>query len=126
MPFYLQKSDPAKAMDFCILRLIRLLFETGMRTNALALAYVITPYRILCHDPYSPYAAFEHINLRVNTVFPRIVRARSINFTSQMLRGQFEGALYSRARFNPIFYLCLQIQMIVVAHRLKILERLKP
>ena len=60
------------------------------------------------------------------TVFPRIVHAGSINFTSQMLRGQFEGALYSRARFNPIFYLCLQIQMIVVAHRLKILERLKP
>ena len=37
----------------------------------------------------------------LHTVFPRIVRARSINFTSQMLRGQFEGALYSRARFNP-------------------------
>ena len=34
------------------------------------------------------------------TVFPRIVRARSINFTAVMLRGQFEGALYSRARFN--------------------------
>ena len=39
--------------------------------------------------------------ISISTVFPRIVRARSINFTSQMLRGQFEGALYSRARFNP-------------------------
>ena len=36
----------------------------------------------------------------LSTVFPRIVRARSINFTAVMLRGQFEGALYSRARFN--------------------------
>ena len=34
------------------------------------------------------------------TVFPRIVRARSINFTAVMLCSQFEGALYSRARFN--------------------------
>ena len=34
------------------------------------------------------------------TVFPRIVRAQSINFTVCVMRGQFEGALYSRARFN--------------------------
>ena len=33
-------------------------------------------------------------------VFPRIVRARSINFTFCVMRGQFEGALYLRARFN--------------------------
>ena len=32
--------------------------------------------------------------------FPRIVRTRSINFTVCIMRGQFEGALYSRARFN--------------------------
>ena len=35
-----------------------------------------------------------------STVFPRIVRARSINFTVWVMRGQFEGALYSRARSN--------------------------
>ena len=35
-----------------------------------------------------------------NTVFPRIVRARSINFTVCVMRGQFEGALYSRVRSN--------------------------
>ena len=29
-----------------------------------------------------------------------VVRARSINFTVCVMRGQFEGALYSRARFN--------------------------
>ena len=40
----------------------------------------------------------DHISLC--TVLPRIVRTRSINFTAVMLRGQFEGALYSRARFN--------------------------
>ena len=34
------------------------------------------------------------------TVFPRIVRARSINFTVCVMRGQFEGALYSRVRSN--------------------------
>ena len=32
------------------------------------------------------------------TVFPRIVRARSINFTVCVMRGQFEGVVYSRAR----------------------------
>ena len=30
----------------------------------------------------------------------RIVRAWSINFTVCVMRGQFEGALYSRARSN--------------------------
>ena len=34
------------------------------------------------------------------TVFPRIVREWSINFTVCVMRGQFEGALYSRARSN--------------------------
>ena len=34
------------------------------------------------------------------TIFPQIVRARSINFTVCVMRGQFEGALYSRAQFN--------------------------
>ena len=29
----------------------------------------------------------------LSTVFPRIVRARSINFASVILRGQFEGAI---------------------------------
>ena len=33
-----------------------------------------------------------------HTIFPRIVRARSINFTVCVMRGRFEGALYSRAR----------------------------
>ena len=33
------------------------------------------------------------------TVFPLIVHVRSINFTVCVMRGQFEGALYSRARF---------------------------
>ena len=32
------------------------------------------------------------------TVFPRIVCARSINFTVCIMCGQFEGVLYSRAR----------------------------
>ena len=32
------------------------------------------------------------------SVFPRIVRARSINLIVCVMRGQFEGALYSRAR----------------------------
>ena len=34
----------------------------------------------------------------VYTVFPRIVRARSINFSLSKLRAIIEGALYSRAR----------------------------
>ena len=34
------------------------------------------------------------------TVFPRIVCARCINFTVCVMRGQFEGVLYSRVRFN--------------------------
>ena len=33
-----------------------------------------------------------------HTVFPRIVRTRSINFTVCVMRGLFEGAVYSRAR----------------------------
>ena len=33
---------------------------------------------------------------RRDTVFPRIVRARSINVTVCVMRGQFEGALYLR------------------------------
>ena len=47
-------------------------------------------YLICCYACY----------LFITTVFPRIVHARSINFTAVMLRGQFEGVLYSRARFN--------------------------
>ena len=39
-------------------------------------------------------------NIYNYTVFPRIVRARSINFTVCVMLGQFEGALYLRARFN--------------------------
>ena len=35
-----------------------------------------------------------------HTVFPRIVRARSINFTVCVMCGLFEGAVYSRARSN--------------------------
>ena len=43
----------------------------------------------------------ECIDSMINyTVFPRIVRARSINFTVRVMRGQFEDALYSTARFN--------------------------
>ena len=34
------------------------------------------------------------------TVFPRIVCARSINFTVCVMHGIFEGAVYSRARSN--------------------------
>ena len=41
----------------------------------------------------------RHI-MYIHTVFPRIVRARSINFTVCVMRGQFEGALYSRAWSN--------------------------
>ena len=36
--------------------------------------------------------------LYTHTVFPRIVRARSINFSLSKLRAIIEGALYSRAR----------------------------
>ena len=36
----------------------------------------------------------------ITTVFPRIVRVRSINYTVCVMCGQFEGALYSRARSN--------------------------
>ena len=36
--------------------------------------------------------------LDLTTVFPRIVRARSINFSLSKLRAIIEGALYSRAR----------------------------
>ena len=36
----------------------------------------------------------------IHTVFPRIIRARSINFTVCVMRGLFEGALYSRAWSN--------------------------
>ena len=46
----------------------------------------------MCNDLISPKQKY--------TVFRRIVRARSINFTVCVMRGQFEGALYSRARFN--------------------------
>ena len=50
MPILRQKSDPAKAMDFCISRLIRLLFETGMRSNALAHAYLkLTGFSVTIH-----------------------------------------------------------------------------
>ena len=84
----------------------------------------------------------------VHTVFPRILSARSINFTVCVMRGQFEGALYLRARFNStdhaakprhivkldrrIFLVyCSQankgyLRMVVLAaHWLKILESLK-
>ena len=33
----------------------------------------------------------------IYTVFPRIVRARSINFTVCVMRGLFEGAVYSES-----------------------------
>ena len=46
------------------------------------------------------------------TVFPRIVRAGSINFTALLLRGQFKGALYTRARFDRTSV--LYIEAIVV------------
>ena len=46
------------------------------------------------------YRAVKESFLFQYTVFPRIVCARSINFTAVMLHGQFEGALYSRAQFN--------------------------
>ena len=41
------------------------------------------------------------------TVFPRIVGARSISFARYILRGQFEGALYSRARFISTNQRCI-------------------
>ena len=46
----------------------------------------------MCNDLISPKQKY--------TVFRRIVRARSINFTVCVMRGQFEGVLYSRAWFN--------------------------
>ena len=58
--FFRQKSDHAKAMDFCISQLIRLPFEMGMHSNALAHATYASQDSL--SQSYSPYAAFEHTN----------------------------------------------------------------
>ena len=49
-------------------------------------------------------------NVTMLSVFPRIVSARSINFTVCVLRGLFEGAVYSRVRSNSlraVFTVCV-------------------
>ena len=52
---------------------------------------------ILFHSVYTVLLLhFTHPTVR--TAYRIIVRARSINFTVCVMRGQFEGALYSRAR----------------------------
>ena len=43
-----------------------------------------------------------YVHMYVYTVFPQIVCAQSINFTVCVMRGQFEGALYSRVRSNSL------------------------
>ena len=64
--------------------------------------YRVKPVRItLASYPSSPPKSLgTRLGLPSYTVFPQIVCARSINFTAVMLRSQFKGALYSRARFN--------------------------
>ena len=52
----------------------------------------------MCTEHYPQY--IHILCTHTHTVFPRIVRARSINFTVCVMRGQFEGTLYSRVRFN--------------------------
>ena len=63
----------------------------------------IEPAMFVCDQSNVHSNTCVYVNIYIYTlytVFQRRVRAGSINFTVCVMCGQFEGALYSRARFN--------------------------